>query len=328
MSEPIRVALSGAGGRIGYSLVFRIAAGGLFGAEHPVELSLLETKERMNLLEAESLELKDCAFPLLSRLRISSEPREAFEGADWVILVGGRGRRFETERRTDLLLANAPIFVEHGRAINESSPMARVLVVANPCNTNCYIAKAYAPNVPAEHWFAMNRLDRMRATSLIAEKAGVAVSHVNRVTIWGNHSNLVYPDLHNSFIDDRRADEVINDPDWARQVFEPTVAHRSDEVIKLCGASPAATAAQAILGTIHSITRPTPFERHFGAAVVSDGAYRVPRDLIFGFPLRTEDGKTWSIVHGMYLDSYAQERIAANIAELEHEAALVSALLP
>lgn len=326
MPRSIRVAITGAGGQIGYATVFRISAGGMFGAEQPVALSLLETPDRLNLIQALALELKDCAFPLLSEVRVGVDEHRAFEGADWVILLAGRPQA-PGERRGNLLRDNAPTFVAHGRAINEVAPEARVLVVANPCNTNCLIAKSHAPNVPAEHWYAMTRLDRMRATAMIADKAGVPVSQVTRVTIWGNHSESVFADFHNAFIGDRPAHEVITDRDWIRHVFEPGVAHRTNEIIKLRGGSPAGSAAQAIIGSIRSFTTPTPFERRFGAAVVSDGSYGVPRGLIYGFPLRSEDGVTWSIVQGLYLDSYAQGRLAANVAELEHEAATVTDLL-
>jgi malate dehydrogenase len=327
MSRPIRVAISGAGGQIGYALVFRIAAGGLFGAEQTVSLSLLESPIHFGLIQSITMELKDCAFPLLNDVSIHIDPYEAFADADWVVLLGGRPRKAEGERRIDLIRDNGPIFVAHGRAINEASPEARVLVVANPCNTNCLVARSVATNVPAEHWFALTRLDRMRATSLLAEKAGVPVAQVTRMTIWGNHSEQVFPDFHNAWIGTRPAPEVVTDREWVRNVFEPTVAQRGLEIIRLRGASPAASAAQAILGTIRSLTTPTPFDRRFGAAVVSDGSYGVPHGLIFGFPLVSEDGHTWKIVQGLYLDSYAQDRIAQNIAELEHEAAACTDML-
>ncbi|HEV3163241.1 MAG TPA: malate dehydrogenase [Isosphaeraceae bacterium] len=326
MARSIRIAISGAGGRIGYALVFRIAAGGMFGSEQPVALSLLEMPERLRLIQATAMELKDCAFPLLSEVRLGVDAQHTFEGADWVILLAGRPLR-PGGQRADVLRDNAPSFAAQGRAINEVAPGARILVVASPRNTHCLIAMSYAPSVPAEHWFAMTRLDRMRATALIAEKAGVPVSQVTCVTAWGNHSESVYPDFENATIDDRPAPEVITDRDWVRKVFEPSVAHRSAEILSLGGASSAGSAAQAIIGSIRSITTPTPFERWFGAAVVSDGSYGVPRGLIFGFPLRTEDGLSWSIVQGLYLDAYAQGRLAANVAELEHEAATVTDLL-
>ena len=327
MNPPIQVAISGAAGQIGYALVFRIASGGMFGPEQRVALSLLEAPAGMDPLRAIEMELRDCAFPLLASVRVSDDTRQAFEGSDWVVLLGVRARRAAEQRRAELLRENAPIFVEQGRALNDVAPAARVLVVANPPNTNCLVAKSYAPNVPAEHWFALNRLDRMRATALVAERAGVPVGEVTRLTVWGNHSETVFPDFRNAWVGGRPAPEVITDPDWARTVLEPYLAHRSDEVLRLRGASPAATAAQAILGTVRSITTPTPFERHFGAAVVSDGSYGVPRGVIFGFPLRTEDGRSWSIVQGLYHDAYARERIAQNIAELEHEAACVTDML-
>jgi len=326
MARSIRVAISGAGGQIGYALVFRIAAGAMFGSDQSVTLSLLESSDQLALIDAMQMELKDCAFPLLTEVRSSADPRRAFEDAQWVVLLAGRPQT-HGEPRENLLRDNAPIFVNHGRAINGVAPDARILTVANPCNTNCLIAKSHAQDVPAEHWYALMQLDRMRAKALIAEKAKVAVSEVTRVTVWGNHSETVYPDFHNSWIGDRPAPEIITDHDWVRNVFEPTVAGRSTEIIKLRGASPAASAAQAVIDSIRSFTVPTPHQRHFSAAVVSDGSYGVPRGLIFGFPLRTEDGVNWSIVPGLYLDAYAQRRLSENVAELEHEAAAVTNLL-
>jgi len=327
VDRPIVVAVAGAGGQIGYALIFRIAAGGLFGPDQPVVLSLLETPGNLPVLRAHEKELRDCGFPALAGVRIDDDPLRAFDRADWVILLGGRPRTREGQKRTELLRENGPTFVEQGRAINSASPSARVLVVANPCNTNCLIAMTHAPDVPVGRWFAMNHLDRMRAASLIAEKAGVAASEVNRLTVWGNHSDSAYIDFHNAFIGERPAPEVINDPSWVRDVLEPTVGNRSSEIISLRGGTPAASASQAILATIRSATIPTPYHRRFGASVPSDGSYGVPRGLVFGFPLRTEDGVNWSIVQGLYLDSQAQARIAANVSELEFEAAAVTDLL-
>ena len=229
--------------------------------------------------------------------------------------------------RSDLLKANGPIFQAQGQAINECAPTARILVVANPCNTNCLIAKSMARDVPAEHWFAMTRLDQNRAKALIAQKAGVPVDRVTRVTVWGNHSPLVYPDFHNSYIEFRPAHEVINDPEWVRDTFEPAVRDRGQQLLKARGGSPAASAAQAIIGTIRSIVTPTPFEQRFSASVVSDGSYGIPRGLIYSFPLRTEDGLSWSIVQGLYHDDYALSRLAQNVTELEYETAAVMPLL-
>jgi malate dehydrogenase len=326
MSAPIRIAVTGAGGQICYSLLFRIAAGALFGLEQPVELSLLETPDALPKLDAIQMELFDCAFPLLAKVRATSDPLEAFERAHWVILIGGAGYR-PGMSRAEVLHANGPIFVAQGRAIDEASPDARVLVVANPCNTNCMITLSVARDVPREHFFAMMRLDQNRAKALIADKAGVSPDRVTRVTVWGNHSPTVYPDFHNAFIDDRPAHEVINDREWVHRTFEPAVCGRGQQILNARGASPAASAAQAIIGTVRSITTPTPYEHRFSAAVVSDGSYGIPRGLVFGFPLRTEDGRTWSIVPGLYHDDHAQERLAENVAELEQEATVVTDLL-
>lgn len=325
MIEPIRIAISGAAGRIGYALIFRIAAGGMFGRDQPVSLSLLDVPEAVPLLQANEMELKDSAFPLLDGVSVNSDPIRAFTGADWVILLGGHplGRKYS--KRIDLVRENGPIFVDHGRAVNEACPSARILVVANPCNTNCLVAASYAHNVPRDHWFAMNWLDRMRATSLVAEKAEVPVGEVSRVHVWGNHSASLLIDVHNAFIGETPAHKVITDNDWIRGPLHETVGHRSQEIAALRGTSPAGTAAQAILATIRAITTPTPFNRDFGASIFTDGtAYSIPADLVFGFPLRTEDGVNCSVVPGLYLDDWAQERIAANVAELEHEATVAN----
>lgn len=322
MAEPIRVAVSGAAGRISYSLIFRIAAGGLFGPEQPVHLCLLDLPEMRSLLEANRLELFDCAFPLLSGVEIGDDPRVLFRNAHWIILLGVAPVPAENQNRAELIRRNAPIFVEQGHAISDVSPNARILVVSNPCNTLCRIARYCARDVPSEYWFAMTRLDWMRATALLADKAGVPVTQVSRVSIWGNHSESVYPDFNNAWIGDRPAPDVITDRDWVRNVFEATVSNRSNQIHKLRQSSPAATAAQAILGTIRSIITPTPYERFFPAAVFSDGSHGVPAGLVFGFPLYTVDGKTWKIHQHVFLDDHAQERIAANIAELQHEAGI------
>jgi malate dehydrogenase len=326
MPEPIRVAVTGAAGRISYSLLFRIAAGGMFGAEQPVFLSLLEVPPAQPLLEALMIELFDCAYPLLAGMRASYDAAEAFAGADWIILIGSAPYQ-PGITRSGLLRANAPIFQAQGRAINEAAPSARILTVASPCNTNCLVAKSMARNVPPEHWFAMTRLDQNRAKAMIAAKAGVPVDQVTRVTAWGNHSPTIYPDFHNTFIGGRPAHEVIRDREWMLKVFEPTVCGRGAQILKLRGGSPAGSAAQAIIGTIRGLTTPTPFEKHLSVGVASDGSYRVPRGLIFSFPVRTEDGINWSIVQRLYHDNYGLDRIAQNIAELEHEATAVSDLL-
>jgi malate dehydrogenase len=326
-TEPVRIAISGAAGRAGYSLTFRIANGGLFGHDRPVALSLLELPEARPSLEACAMELKDCAFPLLASVRIGCDPVRAFEGADWVILLGGRPFRPELHGRLDLLRENAPIMIDHARAINKAAPTARILVVTSPCNTNCLIAMTHAHDVPKEHWFALNQVFRMRAIAMVAAKVGVPVSQVTRLTVWGNNSETAYVDLSNARIANQPALQVIDDPTWCRRILEPAICQRGREIIKHTEGSPAGSAAQAILCTIRSIIMPTHFESWFGASVVSDGSYGVPRGLVFGFPLITTDGKSWSIAQGHYLDLHAHERIAQNVAELELEASSISHLL-
>jgi malate dehydrogenase len=324
--RPIRIAVTGAAGRISYSLLFRIAAGAIFGPNQPVRLSLLDVPEAMPILDATMMELQDGAFPLLWGVRKSADAVEAFAAANWIVMIGS-ATITPGMSRPELRRANAPIFKEQGEAINEAAPAARILVVANPSNTNCLIAQSAARDVPAEHWFAMMRLDQNRARAMLARKADVLVEQVTRVTAWGNHSPSVYPDFHNAFIDDRPAGEVITDRQWVREVFEPGVAGRGQELWEARGASPAGSAAQAIIASIRSITTPTPLSHRFSAAVMSDGSYAVPRGLFFGFPLRTEDGNTWSIVKDLYLDGHAMDRLVANVAELEHEAAVAHSVL-
>jgi malate dehydrogenase len=319
---PVRIAISGAAGRVGYGLAFQIASGSLFGFRQPLTLSMLETPPAMKHLQAMRLELRDCALPLLDDVLISDDPHEAFADADWIVMLASRVAKPSAESRHDLVRANSPIYAEHAAAINNVALQARALVVAEPCNTNCRVAIKYAPNLPAERWMALNRLDRMRATALIAEKAGVPVARVNRVTVWGNRSGKIFPDFHNAFIGERPAHQVITDSRWAREVLEPTISGREQELFENYGATPSGTAVQAILGTIRSSTAPTPVRRRFGAAVRSDGEYGVPRGLVFGFPLRTVDGQTWSIVEGLYLDEYAQSRLEQNVEELEREAVI------
>ncbi len=316
----IQVAISGAAGRVAYGLIFRIAAGELFGPHQPVALRLLDVDAAADTLTAIKLELQDCAFPLLAGLQLTTRADEAFADADWIIMLACAAQMAWDAPRLELVRANAPLYAEHGQVVNRVAARARMLIVAEPCNTNCLVALRQAANVPHEHWFALNRPARMRATAVIAEKAGVPVSQVNRVTVWGNHSEKIFVDFHNAFIGDKPAHQLIRDEDWPRQVLEPAVARRDCEVFRLRGSTPAATAVQAILGTVRSIITPTPYGRRFGAAVCSDGSYGVPHGLVFGLPLRTEDGRSWSVVEGLYLDEYANSRLDENIDDLEREA--------
>jgi malate dehydrogenase len=327
-SRPIHVAISGAAGPVGYALLFRIANGGLFGKEQPITLSLLELPERLNLLEAHAMELRDCAFPLLHGLRFGSDPVQMFREADWVILLGGKPFSSGSQSRLDLLRQNAPTMIDHARAINRASPTARVLVVATPCNTNCLIAMSHAQDVPREHWFALNQVIRSRAIAMVADKVRVPVTQVTRLTVWGNNGENAYVDLQNARIGERPAVQVIGDPNWSHEVFDRALADQFREIVRRTGETPAGSTAHAILATIRAITTPTPFEHWFGAGVASDGSYyEVPRGLVFGFPLLTADGKTWTIPREHYLDAQARERIAQNVAELELEALAVLHLL-
>ena len=324
---PIRVVVSGAAGRIAYALAFRIAGGGMFGPNQPVSLRLLDVPEALDPLRACELELRDCAQLLLHDVSSTTDPFRAFEGADWIFLLGGKPFSPERRNRLDLLRVNAPIMIEHGRAINQVAPTARILVVTSPSNANCMVARSQAPGVPESHWFALTQVVRMRAMGMIAEKAGVPVSDVRRVTVWGNNSESAFIDLRPALIGERPALEAIGDPHWVEDVLGPALVGRNDEIFRLRGTMPAGSVAQSILGTVRSITSPTPYERWFCAGVVSDGSYEVPRGLVFGFPLVTADGQTWSIVPNHYLDETARQRIAANVAEIQHETTAVSDLL-
>jgi malate dehydrogenase len=327
MTIPIRVAVTGAGGQIGYALIFRIASGGMFGPEQPVALQLLEITPALPALTGTLMELEDCAFPLLAGMVATDLAAQAFEGADWVILVGGLPRK-EGMSRADLIRANGPIFTGQGKAINDAAaPGVRVLTVANPCNTNALIARSHAPRIPAERWFAMTRLDQNRAASQLARKAGVPVNQVTRMTIWGNHSDTQYPDYKNALIAGKPAPDVIDDPAWLAGTYIPTVARRGGAVIRARGASSAASAANAVIGSVASLVQPTAPGDSFSAGIVSNGSYGIPTSLIYSFPLVTKDGCSWSIVPDLRLDSDARQRLDASSAELLAERDAVKDLL-
>jgi len=327
MTAPIRIAVTGAGGQIGYALIFRIASGGLFGPDRPVALQLLEITPALPSLLGTIMELDDCAFPLLADVKATDKAEEAFAGADWVVLVGGLPRK-DGMSRADLIRANGPIFTGQGKAINDAAgPGVRVLTVANPCNTNCLIARSHAPRVPSDRWFAMTRLDQNRAASQLAKKAGVPVRDVQRMTIWGNHSDTQYPDYKNATIAGRPAPEVIGDPAWLTETFIPTVAKRGSAVIKARGASSAASAANAALDCVRSASFPTPSGDWFSAGVVSDGSYGVPAGLIYSFPLRSRDGVSWEVVGDLPIDDDARRRLDASAQELIGERDAVRDLL-
>jgi malate dehydrogenase len=327
MTKPIRIAVTGAGGQIGYALIFRIASGGVFGPNQPVSLGLLEITPALPALNGTLMELEDCAFPLLADVKATDKAEEAFAGADWVVLVGGLPRK-EGMSRADLIRANGPIFTGQGKAINDAAgPDVRILTVANPCNTNCLIAKSHAPRVPADRWYAMTRLDQNRAAAQLAKKAGVPVGQVTRMTIWGNHSDTQYPDFKNAQIGGRPAPEVITDHPWFTETYIPTVAKRGAAVIKARGASSAASAANAAIDSIRSATTPSPQGDWFSAGVVSEGSYGIPSGLIYSVPLRTSDGRKHEIVQGLPIDADARARLDASAKELQDERDAVKDLL-
>ena len=326
MPNPIHVTVTGAAGQIGYSLLFRIASGALLGPDQPVVLRLLEIEPAMKALQGVAMELDDCAFPLLREIVMTSNTEEAFDGASWALLVGSVPRKQGMERG-DLLAVNGGIFGPQGRAIAaRAADDVRVLVVGNPCNTNCLIARSNAPDVPADRWFAMTRLDENRARTQLARKAGVPVDQVSRVAIWGNHSATQYPDYQNARIGGRPATEVISDVDWLRGEFITTVQKRGAAIIEARGASSAASAANAVIDSVNSITRGTEPGDWTSLAVASQGEYGTPAGLQFGFPV-SSDGKAWQVVEGLAHDDFATEKIRVTTEELEQERELVRDLL-
>ncbi len=325
--KPIQVTVTGAAGNIGYALLFRIAAGGLFGPKQRVVLRLLEIEPALPALEGVVMELDDCAFPLLAGVEATSDLKTAFDGTNWALLVGSVPRK-EGMERSDLLNINGGIFKGQGRAINDNAAAnVRVLVVGNPCNTNCLIARNNAPDVPAERFFAMTRLDQNRATTLLAKRAGVPVTNVRNVAIWGNHSSTMYADAANARIDDRSPYDVINDTAWLQGEFLTTIQQRGAAIIKARGQSSAASAANAAVDSVVSVVNATDADDCASLAVVSRGEYGIPEGLQFGFPV-TSDGKGgWSVKEGFELDDFAREKIRITTEELQAEQADVADLL-
>lgn len=322
----VRVAVTGAAGQIGYALLFRVAAGELFGPDQPVALRLLEIEPALPALEGVAMELDDCAFPLLAGVEATSDPRVAFDAVSWALLVGSVPRKAGMERR-DLLAVNGGIFGPQGRAIADAAAEdVRVLVVGNPCNTNCLIARSHAPEVPPERWFAMTRLDQNRARALLARRAGVAVREVGNVAVWGNHSATQYPDAHNATIAGRPAPEVIADDAWLRGAFVETVQRRGAAIIAARGASSAGSAANAVIDSVRSVVTPTQEGDNAALAVPSGGEYGVPEGLQFGFPVRS-DGTRWEVAEGFRLDDEARERLRVTTEELLAERDEVKELL-
>ena len=323
----VKVAVTGAAGQIGYAMLFRLASGAVFGPDTAVELQLLELEHALPALEGVKMELDDCAFPLLNKIVTTSDPNVAFKDIDWGLLVGSVPRKDGMERN-DLLRVNGGIFVGQGNAINDNAgDNARIVVVGNPCNTNCLIAMHNAPRISRDRWFAMTALDENRAKSQLAAKAGTAVREVTNLTIWGNHSATQYPDFYNAKINGKAAPEVINDEEWLQGEFIKTVQQRGSAIIKARGASSAASAANAALDTVTRINAPTPEGDWFSTAIPSDGSYGIPEGLIFSFPLRSKGDGDYEIVQGLELNDFSKEKIKATREELEMERDAVKEML-
>ncbi|MFI9007334.1 malate dehydrogenase [Actinosynnema sp. NPDC053489] len=322
---PVNVTVTGAAGQIGYALLFRIASGHLLGPDVPVRLRLLEIPQAVKAAEGTAMELDDCAFPLLSGIDITDDAKTAFDGVNVALLVGARPRTKGMERG-DLLEANGGIFKPQGEAINAGAAEdVRVLVVGNPANTNALIAQRHAPDVPAERFTAMTRLDHNRALSQLAKKLGVSVTDIKKLTIWGNHSATQYPDLFHAEVQGRNAAEVVNDQSWLENDFIPTVAKRGAAIIEARGASSAASAANAAIDHVHDWVNGTAEGDWVSMAVPSDGSYGVPEGLISSFPVTVTDGR-YSIVQGLEIDDFSRARIDASVAELVEERDAVKAL--
>jgi len=325
MSDVMRVAVTGAAGQIGYALVFRIASGGLFGPNQKVRLQLLEVPAAENALQGVVMELRDGACPLVEEIIATTDPKRAFEGADWTLCVGSIPRKPGMER-SELLGLNGKIFVQQGKDLAAvASKEARVLVVGNPCNTNAWIARQAGQGLSEDRWFAMTRLDENRAKARLAEKAGVSVRVVDRLAIWGNHSTTMYPDFTNARISGKAATEVIQDRAWLEGDFLKSVQQRGAEVLKARGLSSAASAAHAAVDTVRTLHDGTKAGDWTSVAVCSDGSYGVPKGLMCSFPIEAAGKGKWKIVQGLKLDEFGKAKLAATVAELEEEKAAAAA---
>ena len=326
MKSPIKVAVTGSAGQIGYSLVFRIASGEMFGPEQPLALHLIEIPQALGALEGVVMELHDCAFPLLQSVVPTADLDEGFRDINWALLVGSVPRKAGMERK-DLLGINGKIFVGQGQAIERNAAAdVRVLVVGNPCNTNCLIAMNNAKKIPRDRWFAMTRLDENRARAQLAHKAGVEINRVTNMTIWGNHSSTQYPDFYNAKIDNRPANEVIGDEKWLKEDFIAAVQQRGAAIIKARGLSSAGSAANAIVDTARFLSTDTPSSDWHSVALCSDGSYGVEKDLISSFPVRVAAGRR-EIVPDLPINEFSRGKIDNSIAELKEEKSMVGELL-
>jgi malate dehydrogenase len=324
-TTPVNVTVTGAAGQIGYSLLFRIAAGQLLGADVPVRLRLLEITPALKAAEGTAMELDDCAFPLLAGIDITDDPRAAFDGVNVALLVGARPRTAGMERG-DLLSANGGIFKPQGEAINAGAASdVRVLVVGNPANTNALIAASHAPDVPKDRFTAMMRLDHNRALSQLAKKTGNPVGDIRKLTVWGNHSASQYPDIRQAEVAGKNAAELVNDQAWIENTFIPTVAKRGAAIIEARGASSAASAANAAIDHVYDWVNGTPEGNWTSVGLASDGSYGIPEGLIAGFPAVSRNG-AWEIVQGIEIDDFSRARIDASVAELVSEREAVTEL--
>jgi malate dehydrogenase len=324
-ASPLKVAVTGAAGQIGYSLLFRLASGSLLGPDRPIELRLLEIEPALKALEGVVMELDDCAFPLLAGVEIGADASKIFDGVNLALLVGAKPRGPGMER-SDLLEANGAIFTAQGKALNEvAADDVRIGVTGNPANTNALIAMSNAPDIPRERFSALTRLDHNRAISQLARKTGAKVTDIKKMTIWGNHSATQYPDVFHAEVGGKNAAEVVNDQDWIENDFIPTVAKRGAAIIDARGASSAASAASATTDAARDWLLGTPDGDWVSMAVISDGSYGVPEGLISSFPVTTKDGN-WSIVQGLKIDDFSRGRIDKTTGELADERKAVTEL--
>ncbi len=326
LRKSVKVAVTGAAGNIGYAMLFRLASGEVFGLDTKISLHLLEITPALPALNGVVMELNDCAFPLLENIVVTDDPEVAFDGVNWAILVGAKPRG-KGMLRGDLIRENGPIFTGQGKALDKAADDVRVIVVGNPANTNALIAMNNAKSIPNERFAALTNLDQNRAYSQLAAKAGVPVTAVSNVTIWGNHSATQFPDFEHAKINGKPVTEVITDHEWLRGEFITTVQKRGAAIIQARGASSAASAANAALDHVKNMEKATPEGDWFSCAVPSDGSYGIDEGLIFSFPIRSDGEGGYSIVQGLAMSDFAQEKIAATLAELRSEKEAVADLL-
>ena len=324
-NAPVKVAVTGAAGQIGYSLLFRLASGSLLGPDTPIQLQLLEITPALKALEGVVMELEDCAFPTLAGVEIGDDPTKIFDGVNLALLVGARPRGPGMER-SDLLEANGAIFTAQGKALNEvAADDVRLGVTGNPANTNALIALSNAPDIPAERFSALTRLDHNRAISQLAAKTGAKVTDIKKMTIWGNHSATQYPDIFHAEIAGKNAAEVVNDQDWIENVFIPTVAKRGAAIIDARGSSSAASAASATIDAARDWLTGTPEDDWVSMAVRSDGSYGIPEGIVYSYPVTTRNGD-WEIVQGLDINDFSRGKMDATAAELIEERDAVTEL--